>query len=107
MAQGGASDVTAAQKATYFATAAVISLASPVTDIKRCNGTVNFQFGGTAYVPVNTTHVTANAFTPFVEPLVLFTGTTASTANSISYQINLSAFKDTILEFKLQSSLKY
>ena len=42
MARGGASDLTAAQNANYFVTAASISQASPVTDVNRYNGTVNF-----------------------------------------------------------------
>ena len=71
MARGGASDLTAAQNANYFVTAASISQASPVTDVNRCNGTVNYQMGSAAYVPVDATHVTATAFTPYLEPIVL------------------------------------
>ena len=98
MADGGTSNLTAEQNAISYGVAQAISQASPVTDVNRCNGTVNFQMGTTAARPIDATHVTATAFTPYMEPIVLFIGTTAATANSISYQINLSAFKDTILE---------
>ena len=55
--------------------------------------------GGTGGVAVDATHVTATAFTPYLEPLILFIGSGAvSCGNTISYQINLSAFKDSILE---------
>ena len=64
----------------------------------RCNGTVNYQMGGTVGAAVTSTVFSASAFTPYTEPLVLFIGETVATGNSISYQINLSAFKDTILE---------
>ena len=56
--------------------------------------------GSAAYVPVDATHVTATAFTPYLEPIVLFTGSLAATANYVSYYKNLSAFKDTKLELK-------
>ena len=38
------------------------------------------------------------AYTPTIEPLVLFTAPAVAQANCISYQINLSAFKDTLME---------
>ena len=60
---------------------------TPVTDIVRCNGTANYQIGGAGLT----------AFTPNTEPVVFYTAA-ANLANSISYQIELSAFKDTLME---------
>ena len=60
---------------------------TPVSDIVRCNGTANIQ------VPTNG----LLAFTPVTEPVVFYTGV-AQVANSLSYQIELSAFKDTLME---------
>ena len=107
MATGGVSNLTAEQNLLSWATALVISQPSPVTDVNRCNTLTNIKLGGTAGVVVDATHVSSVAFTPYLEPLVLISSSTVAAGNSISYQINLSAFKDTILEFKLQSSLKY
>ena len=70
------------------ATALALSRLTPVGDIVRCNGTANYQIGGLGGVL---------AFTPNTEPVVAYTAV-ANVANSISYQIELSAFKDTLME---------
>ena len=69
------------------ATALALSQLTPVTDIIRCNGTANYQVGGAGLV----------AFTPNTEPVVFYTAAAAA-ANSLTYQIELSAFKDTLME---------
>ena len=99
LATGAGSDNTAAQNLTSWTTALVTSQASPVTDVNRCNGTVNFQMGGLVGAAVGAGTLSAVAFTPYMEPLILFIGAGAvACGNTISYQINLSAFKDSILE---------
>ena len=70
------------------ALALTASRQTPVGDIVRCNGTANYQIGGIGG---------ATAFTPNTEPVVVYTAA-ANVANSISYQIELSAFKDTLME---------
>ena len=70
------------------AAALTASRLTPVSDIVRCNGTANYQIPATAGVL---------AFTPNTEPVVAYTAT-ANVNNSISYQIELSAFKDTLME---------
>ena len=71
-------------------TALALSQLTPVSDIVRCNGTANYHCPPPAVGP-------ALAFTPVSEPVVLFTAA-ANVANSISYQIELSAFKDTLMQ---------
>ena len=81
---------TASMTMSGDATAAVALTASqgtPVGDIVRCNGTANYQIPGNGLF----------AFTPNTEPVVFYTGV-ADRATSISYQIELSAFKDTLME---------
>ena len=70
------------------ATALTLSRLTPVGDIVRCNGTVNYQIGGIGGVV---------AYTLNTEPVVVYTAV-ANVANSISYRIPLSAFKDTLME---------
>jgi len=69
------------------ATALGLSQLTPVSDIVRCNGTANYQV----------TAAGLTAFTPNTEPVVFYTAA-AAVANSITYQIELSAFKDTLME---------
>jgi hypothetical protein len=69
------------------ATALGLSQLTPVSDIVRCNGTANYQVGGAGL----------EAFTPNTEPVVFYTAA-AAVANSLTYQIELSAFKDTLME---------
>ena len=95
---GIASDRSAAGNTTAYAAGLIVSQASPTSDVNRCNGSANIQMGGSVGVPLDATHATMTAFTPYIEPLILFTNATASYGNTVSYQINLSAFKDTILE---------
>ena len=73
------------------ATALALARQTPVSDIVRCNGTANYQIPGLA----GAAYLLAN--TPGTEPVVLYIGAAAVT-NCISYQIELSAFKDTIME---------
>ena len=98
MATGAASNLSVEQNLISFAGALLKSQPSPVTDVNKCNTLTNIQMGGTAGVPVDATHVSSVAFTPYQEPLILISSSTVAAGNSISYQINLSAFKDTILE---------
>ena len=70
------------------ATALGLSQLTPVSDIVRCNGTANYQVTATGGVL---------AFTPNTEPVVFYTGA-ANVSNSLTYQIELSAFKDTLME---------
>ena len=69
------------------ATALGYSQITPVSDIVRCNGTANYQVAAAGLT----------AFTPNTEPVVFYTAA-AAVANSITYQIELSAFKDTLME---------
>ena len=92
---GATSNNSAGENATTLSGAIAVSQMNPVNDIVRCNGTVNYQ---TSAAGVTATAVTALAYTPIVEPLVLFTAPAVAQANCISYQINLSAFKDTLME---------
>ena len=78
MTMGGSANV---------ATALGLSQLTPVTDIVRCNGSANYQVAAAGVL----------AFTPNTEPVVFYTST-ANTNNSLTYQMELSAFKDTIME---------
>ena len=99
LATGAASNLTAEQNLLSWNTALTTSQSSPVTDVNRCNGASNYQMGGVVGTAVATGALSSAAFTPYLEPLVLFIGSGAvSCGNTISYQINLSAFKDSILE---------
>ena len=85
------------------ATASVALTASqlhPVNDIVRCNGTVNLQVGSPisyALGGVATTNI-LTAYTPNSEPATLFYSAVDNNSNAMSYQIDLSAFKDTLME---------
>ena len=68
------------------ATALSLSQVTPVSDIVRCNSLSNYQVVNGLL-----------AYTPYTEPAVFYTAV-ANVANSLSYQIELSAFKDTIME---------
>ena len=70
------------------ATALGLSQLTPVSDIVCCNGTANYQVTAAAGL---------TAFTPNTEPVVFYTAA-ANVANSVTYQIELSAFKDTLME---------
>ena len=72
------------------ASALVTTQTCPISDLVRCNGTANQQASAAAYI--------ATAYTPNTEPAQMFVGAIVATANAISYQIELSAFKDTIME---------
>jgi hypothetical protein len=72
------------------ATAPINSVLCPISDLVRCNGTVNYQASALA--------LSAAAFTPNTEPAQIFVAPTVAFGNAISYQIELSAFKDTIME---------
>ena len=72
------------------ATALPFSQLYPVGDLIRCNGTNNIQFGAVALTNVATT--------PFIEPLQMYSSQSANTFSNQSYQIELSAFKDTLME---------
>ena len=103
LAAGATSDNTAVLNAASLAGATTVFYMNPVNDIVRCNGTINYQNSGAG---VTATSVTALAYTPTVEPLVLYTAPVAAQANCISNQINLSAFKDTLMEFNKKNILK-
>ena len=87
--------ITASTSATHADTlasnvsAVVASQLCPVSDLVRCNGTVNAQASALVHSLV--------ALTPGTEPVQIFTGAVIKTSNAISYQIDLSAFKDTIM----------
>ena len=78
----------------------VNALLKPVGDLIKCNSTTNYQTNANAYFNA--------AYVPYVEPLEYFvTGgvngathdnTTTSLQVNIDYQINLDAFKHTLLE---------
>ena len=72
------------------ASALVTTQTCPISDLVRCNGTANQQASAAAYI--------ATAYTPNTEPAQMFVAPVVATANAISYQIELSAFKDTIME---------
>ena len=72
------------------ATALPLSQVYTVGDLIRCNRTNNIQFGAVALTNVATT--------PFIEPLQMYSSQTANTFSNQSYQIELSAFKDTLME---------
>ena len=88
--------MTAGQDAASQLGALTAAQASPYSDIVRCNDLINYQVSGKATVALNS--LTAAAFTPYLEPLNLFAAPALAQYNAISYQINLNAFKDTLME---------
>jgi hypothetical protein len=92
---GATTDFTAAQNATSQSGAIAKSSVSPINDIVRCNGAVNYQVGEST---TNATHLTATPYSAYNEPLVIFTGPAISQCGALSYQLNFSAFKDTLME---------
>jgi len=92
---GATTDFTAAQNATSQSGAIAKSSVSPINDIVRCNGAVNYQVGEST---TDATHLTATPYSAYNEPLVIFTGPAISQCGALSYQLNLSAFKDTLME---------
>ena len=85
-------------------TTQVAALLKPVGDLVKCNSTVNYQVNQ-SYAPIDaaatTTYYTtgicpATAYVPYIEPLEVFA--TADGQSNIAYQINLDAFKHTLLE---------
>ena len=89
-------NVTAGQDAASQASALAASQLYPISDIIRCNGTVNYQMSEKVSAALNL--LNAGAYTPYSEPLQLIAGPALAQYNAISYQINLSAFKDTLME---------
>ena len=85
-------DVSAVAAATIASNVNALLLASlaPVNDITRCNGTANQQTSAAAYV--------ATAYTNNTEPVNMYLAPIVAASTAISYHIDLSAFKDTILE---------
>ena len=85
-------DVDPLAAATLAANTSVLSLSplAPVNDIARCNGTANHQTSAETYV--------ATAYTPNTEPVNIYLAPIVAASTAISYQIDLSAFKDTIME---------
>ena len=63
---------------------------NPINDIVRCNSTANYQ--------INSATPSVVAYSAYTEPAVMFNGTLTGDDDFISYQINLSAFKDTLME---------
>ena len=73
------------------------ALLKPVGDLVKCNSTVNYQVNQTgALMNPATGACAATAYVPFVEPLEVFS--TPNSQSNIAYQINLDAFKHTLLE---------
>ena len=86
---------TPAQNGTSQAAALVASQLSPIGDIERCNNTYNYQVGAAGVAAdalVNT------AYSSYNEPLSIFRGPAVAQCNALTYHINLSAFKDTLME---------
>ena len=79
-----------AAAAASNAAAILASQLYPVGDLIRCNGTNNIQFGGAAFSSI--------AYTPFIEPLLIYSSQIANANNVRSFQIELNAFKDTLME---------
>ncbi len=80
---------------TSQAAALVASQLSPVGDIERCNNTFNYQNGAAG---VDATHLSNAAYSSYNEPLSIFRGRALAQYNALTYLINLSAFKDTLME---------
>jgi len=95
LSAGATSNNTAAQNTISLGGSITASQMNPINDIVRSNGTLNYQISAAG---VSATALTALAYTPTIEPLNLFTAPALAQANCMSYQINLSAFKDTIME---------
>jgi hypothetical protein len=72
------------------ASALLLSPQCLVSGIVRCNGAVNKQTSAAVYGTI--------AYTTNTEPVNMFIAPVVAAANAISYQIELSAFKDTIME---------
>jgi hypothetical protein len=89
-------NATPGQDATSQSGALTAAQASPYSDIVRCNHLTNYQVSEKATTALNA--LTALAYTPYLEPLNLFAAPALAQYNAISYQINLSAFKDTLME---------
>ena len=87
---GGANGNGASQAA-----ALVASQLSPVSDIQRCNNTYNYQVGAAG---VSATVLVNTAYSAYNEPLSIFRAPALAQYNALTYHINLSAFKDTLME---------
>ena len=97
MPAGSTTDhATAGQDAASQASALVASQLTPVSDLIRCNGTNNFKIS--AKIDLDAALLVGPALTPYIEPVSLFIAPALAQYNAISYQINLSAFKDTRME---------
>ena len=68
---------------------------SPVGDILRCNNTYNYQVGASG---VTATALVNLAYSSYNEPLNIYRGPALAQYNALTYHINLSAFKDTLME---------
>ena len=73
------------------------ALLKPVGDLVKCNALVNFQVNqsGAPMDPATGTCL-GTAYVPYLEPLEVFS--TPNSQSIIAYQINLDAFKHTLLE---------
>ena len=87
---------TVAQLAASTAASLLVSQANAVGDIVRCNGAINMQLSAATIVAPNV--YPAVPYTPNTEPLNIYTGETDTGCSCQSYQIDLSAFKDTLME---------
>ena len=96
MAAGATTDNVAVNDATSQVGALTASQLSPVSDLIRCNGALNYQMSEKINVAANL--LNEKPYTYYLEPLSLFIAPALAQYNAISYQINLSAFKDTIME---------
>ena len=87
-----ATNASATDPATIASNTSAITASQliPISDLIKCNGTVNQQASANAYV--------ATAYTPYTEPAQVLVAPSLATSNAISYQIDLSAFKDTLME---------
>ena len=89
-------NLTAGQDATSQLGALTAAQATPYADIVRCNHLTNYQLSEKP--TINLALLTATAYTPYLEPINLFSVPALAQYNAVSYQINLSAFKDTLME---------
>ena len=64
-------NVTGGQDAASQLGALTAAQASPYSDIVRCNDLINYQVSGKATTALNV--LTATAYTPYLEPLNIFT----------------------------------
>ena len=73
------------------------ALLRPVGDILKCNNVVNYQVNQTGAIMDPAIGVCSSfSYVPFLEPLELFSA--PNSQSNIAYQINLDAFKHTLLE---------